>query len=278
MREADRYNALGNGFREDGLDEKALEAYDRAIALDPSWSNPWYNKGLLHKYAGNWRASFDCNLRAHELAPKDEAAAWNLGIAATALKDWRAARMAWKAFGIDMEISDEEIRTSYGMVPVRLNPGSDGEVVWGERIDPARVIIDNIPYPESGFRYKDIVLHDGAPAGKRMVSGREYSVFNVLGLFQASAFRTWTWEPDDDRHIKAVEEAIAAAGGHLEIWTRSVRILCKKCSEGAVHDEHDGEAGGEDGSLVIGVASPTEEAVAAINRTVLADQDGKIEA
>jgi hypothetical protein len=34
------------------------------------------------------------------LAPDDEAAAWNLAIAATALRDWTIARAVWNSLGL----------------------------------------------------------------------------------------------------------------------------------------------------------------------------------
>jgi hypothetical protein len=44
---------------------------------------------------------------------------------------------------------------------VRLNPQSSGEVVCGERLDPARLLILSVPLPESRHRFYDIVLNDG---------------------------------------------------------------------------------------------------------------------
>jgi hypothetical protein len=47
------------------------------------------------------------------------------------------------------------------------------------------------PLPESGFRFSDVVLHDGASAGTRASDGREHSVFSVLGLVEASDWSTY---------------------------------------------------------------------------------------
>jgi hypothetical protein len=79
-----------------------------------------------------------------------------LGIAATALHDWPEAAAT---------------------ACVRLNPQSSGEVVWGERLDPARLVILNVPLPESRHRFRDIILNDGAENGTRAVGGIQVPVF-----------------------------------------------------------------------------------------------------
>ena len=101
-------------------------------------SEHWYNAGLAAKYKGELTESLRCNQKAVELDPRNEAAWWNLGIAATALRNWPEARRAWRGFGIDVPPGDNEMRDAGQTACVRLNPSADGEVVWGERIDPAR--------------------------------------------------------------------------------------------------------------------------------------------
>ena len=86
---------------------------------------------------------------------KDKAAWWNLGIAATALGRWDVARSAWRGFGINMPKGDGPIDFPCGTCPIRINPDGDAEVVWAERIDPARAELLSIPFPESNHRWKD---------------------------------------------------------------------------------------------------------------------------
>lgn len=78
-----------------GDDLGALDAYLAAIRVQPQWDAPWYNKGLVHKYRGEWRESLEANLQASRLAATNEAAIWNTGIAATALGEWAQARQCW---------------------------------------------------------------------------------------------------------------------------------------------------------------------------------------
>ena len=97
------------------------------------------------------------NQRVLELDPSDEAAWWNLGIAATALRDWSEAGRAWKGCGIKCEARDGEVRAPIVTACVRLDPAGLGEVVWGQRLDPARMVILNVPLLESGHRFHDII-------------------------------------------------------------------------------------------------------------------------
>jgi hypothetical protein len=223
--------------------ELALAQYHRVLELDPRRPTTLYNIGLIHKYRGEWRDALHFNQRSIEFNPNDEAANWNLAIAATALRDWAAARAAWRRLGIPIDDGEGPIVADFGKTPVRLNPDSQGEVVWAHRIDPVRARIWNVPYPESGFRFGDVVLHDGAAVGSRESDGREYSVFNVLELFEASDWPTYEAEirVDRDEDAVALSEALDQADIPNEDWTTSVRNLCQQCSEGRVHEQHDHE-------------------------------------
>lgn len=221
--------------------DAALALYQRVLALDPNRSATLYNIGLIHKYRGQWRESQEFNRRSLALTPGDEAANWNLAIASTALHDWATARSVWRHLGILNEDGEGPIIDDFGMTPVRLNPDDDGEVVWARRLCPVRARIANVPYPESGYRFGDVVLHDGAPVGTRSSDGREYSVFNALELFEASAWSTYVAEVQisHETDAAALAAALDAADIPNEDWTANVQVLCRQCSEGRAHETHD---------------------------------------
>lgn len=129
------------------------------------------------------------------------------------------------------------------MTPVRLNPDDDGEVVWATRIDPVRARIESIPLPESGYRYFDIVLHDGAAVGYREVGEMEYPVFNALELFEKSSFETCAVRVsvNEQSDLERLEEISAESRCVIEDWTANIRALCRQCSEGTPHEHHDQE-------------------------------------
>lgn len=226
---------------DNGEIDAALMKYRDALALDFSRPATHYNIGLIHKYRSEWEESFRCNKRAVELDADDEASNWNLAIAATALGNWQVARGVWSRLGFSVEPGDTPIDGDFGVTPVRLNADGDGEVVWARRIDPVRTSILSIPFPSSGYRYGDVVLNDGAAVGHRVSNGKEYPVFNVLALLTPSAWHTFQVElhapvPGD---IEALEALCEGEGVKVDDWTSSVRFICKQCSEGTPHAEHD---------------------------------------
>ena len=85
-----------------------------------------------------------------------------------------------------------------GPVPIRLAERGGGEVVWSKRIDPARAVLANVPLPTSGHRCGDVVLHDGAANGYRLLRGKEVPVFDALACLQPSIFSTFIAEVQAD--------------------------------------------------------------------------------
>src|SRR5260370_20218699 len=98
--------------------------------------------------------------------------------------DWPEDSRAWKGCGMQFEASDGEVRMPTVTACVRLDPAGLGEVVWGQRLDPARMVILNVPLPESGHRFHDIILNDGDSNGTRVDEhGREVPVFDELSIW-----------------------------------------------------------------------------------------------
>jgi tetratricopeptide (TPR) repeat protein len=224
-----------------GEADEAIATYKMAIAADPMKSESYYNIGLIYKYRNEWNESLEFNQRAYSLDPQDEAARWNLAIAATALRDWKTARSAWHDQGLNFDSLEGPINSDFGQTPVRLNPTASAEVVWARRIDPVRARIESIPMPESGYRCGDIVLHDGAAVGYRMLGEHERPVFNVLELFEASSLSTFQLQIDLETREAADQllERFSAANIDVEDWTASFQTLCKQCSEGRPHEQHE---------------------------------------
>ncbi len=205
-----------------------------------NWTSAdWFDRGLDAKYAHDWPESLRCNQRAVELDSGNEGAWWNLGVAATALHDWAEARRAWKRFGVEMPEGGEESGALGMMACVRLNPGTSGEVVWGERIDPARIVLDSVPLPESGRRFRDIILHDGALNGTREFHGERVPVFDELVVWRESAYQTFrvVLELPNPGAGDRLAEICRERGLGLEDWS-TLRWICAECSRGdpGAHD------------------------------------------
>jgi hypothetical protein len=256
-----------------GDEQAALALYLESLALDRDQPSALYNVGLIYKYRREWKESLRYNRLAAELRPDDEATNWNLGIAATALREWRVAREAWRRAGIKVDGGDAPIVGKFGFTPVRLNGFEETdahvEVVWAHRLSPVTARIANIPTPEAGFRFGDVVLHDGAETGTRLYApGDERSVFNVFELFEPSDFVTYDVDlvAPDGEAIKALESACKVAGIEIEDWTENMQYLCKACSEGRAHEQHDHSPENDEWQVKrrIGLAFPDATKVHAI--------------
>lgn len=241
-------------------EDMAIEIYLQIIDLAPNWHLPYYNLGLAYKYKGNWSKSYEYNLKATALDPSDNPSWWNLGIASTVLEKWIDARKAWNHFGLNLKITNEEVRLDIGMTPIRLK---NGEVIWADRICPARARIKNIPYKASNRKYNDIILNDGAPTGKRISNGQEYPVFDELDLLQPSDFTTYALgvRIKNKESLERLDNICHNKGAAFENWTDSTVVLCKQCSEGIPHEAHDKDLPEErafDFEYHIAIATPKE--------------------
>jgi tetratricopeptide (TPR) repeat protein len=265
---ASRANDLGRQLKDQRRVAAAIHEYERAISIDPGWAVPFYNLGLLYKYEGEWALSLQANLRATELDPIDQASWWNLGIAATALERWDVARFAWRGAGVDVPEGEGPLDLPCGQTPIRLNPEGDAEVVWSQRLDPARARIESIPLAD--YCFGDIVLNDGAAVGHRLLGDRQVPVFNCLDLLEASPFSTWVvlvepagLAPVDPIHLERLQELAQERDLAAEDWSSSLQMLCKECSEGTPHDHDAGHAARVEanGTRRVAVAARTESEV-----------------
>ncbi|PKT69372.1 hypothetical protein CW362_29770, partial [Streptomyces populi] len=118
--------------------QRSADLYEQVLARFPDeepsavW---WYDAALAHKFLRNWDKALDLGREAAARSPRGEGdpAYWNLGIAATILRDWTTARDAWDGFGIELPEGEGEIAGRFGAACVRLDTDGEREVVWIER-------------------------------------------------------------------------------------------------------------------------------------------------
>jgi hypothetical protein len=170
--------------------------------------------------------------------------------------------------GVEVPAGVGPVEYPCGHTPIRLNPESEPEVVWADRIDPARAVLRSIPLPESGFLYGDVVLNDGAPVGYRKSGNTEVPVLNCLARLEPSPFTTWSIEvsaepgtsPGDAQlRLEDLAELATERGLAAEDWSKTLRILCRACSEGRPHSEHEHHRHGREGAHRIAIAARTAE-------------------
>jgi hypothetical protein len=222
----------------------AIPHAERATELAPTWDAPWSNLTVAYKHARRWKDVLTAHERVLALDPDgdNQGAHWNAGIAATALRDWKRARAAWRAAGLEIEEGDRPIDYPCGTTPVRVALDDEPEVIWTDRIDPCRAVILSVPLPDSDRRYGDLLLHDGEPRGKRQLGDRMVSVFDELDLLERSSYGTWEVivNAGSEDEVEALTRLFEGTDVGVEDWTGSVRLLCSRCSLGEPH-EHDGE-------------------------------------
>jgi len=258
-----------------GLLEQALARFDEGnfaaaaplyrsiLEVDGSLVGCWHDLGIVTKRLGLWEECRAVNRRALELKHDDEGAAWNLGIAGTALSDWATARHGWRTAGLEVPDGEGPLEMELGPVPIRVANDTNPEVVWCRRIDPARALVLSVPTAVTGRRYRDLLLHDGSSNGERLLDGRPVPVFDELAVLAPSPFSTYEARVEVERpeDVAGLESLVERAGGVSEDWTASVRYLCQACSEGNpdagehVHPFEDGW----NSSRTIGLAMEQDE-------------------
>lgn len=205
---------------------------------DPKHESWHYMRGLVHKYLRDWPTSLRHNLTALELSNEpDDATCWNAGIAATALGNWNEARRLWSLCGITLPGTEGPVDGDFGVVSIRLNAWGRGETLFARRIDIVRSRLLNVPLPESGYRFGDIVLHDGAKTGSRFDGETEVPVFNALERLTPSEFQTFTVfvECNSQTGLDALLNATAPGIGFSEDWTSGITYYCLRCSYNVPH-------------------------------------------
>jgi hypothetical protein len=257
----------------DLLDAKSL--FSQAIEVDALLGSPWFNLGLIYKINRQWPEAAICNRRSIEHGTSDQDPAfWNLGIAATATRDWETARAAWIGYGIDLEAGEGPIEIDFGSVAIRINPESTGEVVWAQRLDPARARIENIPMPGSGHSWHDIVLHDGEQRGERALGESMVPVFDELEPWESSGVTTWECNlVGDEEAIRNLGDQFHESGWAMEDWTASVRWLCRECSYGSLAAHKHGSLLFDPTGRHVGIASPSDVAARLLEEWVASSVD-----
>lgn len=225
-----------------------FEALLASAPEDPAYH---YMLGLVCKYLRDWPASLRHNLRALALQPDEEddaeAPRWNAAIAATALGDWAEARRQWTGCGIDVPGDDGPIDKNFGVASLRLEAWGQAETVFARRIDPVRAQIINVPLSDSGYRYGDIVLHDGASTGQRRFHQSMVPVLNALQRMEISEYPTFAVFVNCPQRtdLDALIEARVPGIAFVEDWTDSIVHYCLRCSHGAPH-RHDNDDSSKD--------------------------------
>ncbi|HFA51905.1 MAG TPA: hypothetical protein ENJ95_23050 [Bacteroidetes bacterium] len=197
------------------------------VRKSPDWSAPYAYLSHIYKGRTEWKPTLHYSLKAIEYNPFNEGTWENMALAATALEDWKTARQAWNQLGFKFKNIDEELRLDLGLVPVRLLPNTQPEIVEATRIGPARAIIESIPQPSSGRRYKDLVLLDSKPNKSFVLHGRKLGVFDELQVLKESLWRTYALIllTPSDKDVDILANLCEEAGLGFDNWSNAARFF-----------------------------------------------------
>jgi len=102
--ELEKLKRLGNDAYNDEEYDKAIEYYNQAIALDPTYDKAWYNKGDALRAVGDFEGAIECYDKALDLNPNQPGAWANKGVALGGLKRYdEAIKCCDKALRINPE-------------------------------------------------------------------------------------------------------------------------------------------------------------------------------
>lgn len=231
----------------------AVKLYKRIVKEARYWAEPVIRLGEIYKYRQEWKPALYYNKKAVSLDAGNQSAWWNLGIAATAMKKGRLARNVWAKFGMS---ADEP---SLGPVSVRLHSQGQFEILWASSLGPARAVIRNIPHPNSGRRYGDIVLFDNAVRGHHTSDAYRLPVFDELGLLKRSHYKTFSCvlQSPDSRDVKTLQRLCREENLGFEVWANASRAFASQYfGDTPEYYFHNFEAQPE---LLVAVASPDKE-------------------
>ncbi|MFQ5445381.1 MAG: tetratricopeptide repeat protein [Saprospiraceae bacterium] len=219
-REVVKYDRAGDVYN-------AVKLCKRVARLAPDWSAPFAYLGWIYKCRQEWKPTYHYSLRAVENNPFDDNTWEHLALAATVLKEWETARLAWNQLGFEFKESDEALRLNLGSIAACLNPGTHPEIVEASRIDPARAVIESIPQPSSGHRYQDLVLLDVKPNRYHHVKGRKIPVYDELQLLKQSPWRTFAvlLHTSSRKNVNTLAQLCNEAGLGFDNWSNAARFF-----------------------------------------------------
>lgn len=230
----DPYFLYHEGLRYEAEEDvyHAVKLYKQAIRHAPNWSEPHQRLGRLYRQRSEWKPTLHYSQRAVELDPNGATDSWHdLALAATALKRWRTARLAWNKLGYSFRLEDRALNLDMGIVALQLlHPTGQREIVWARAVDPARAVLDSVPHPGGEFRYGDLVLHDREPCGYRSVRGGTVVVYEVREILRRGRADTFgaLLHTANRRHLETLDRLCLDAEVGFDNWSGAIRQMTNR--------------------------------------------------
>jgi tetratricopeptide (TPR) repeat protein len=123
---AENYFNIAYSFGEKGEHVKAIEYYDKAIALNPNFEEAWFNKGFRLGKLERHEEAIECYNKAIALNPNDEEAWFNKGFVLGELGRHEEAIESYDK-AIALNPNDEEAWFNKGVVLEKLGHKDEAE-------------------------------------------------------------------------------------------------------------------------------------------------------
>ena len=120
--EASKYIINGNAYFNDGLFDKAIECYQKAIEIYPDFAGAYYNMGIAYYNKGNYEKAIECYQNAIEIYPLYARAYYNMGFAYSDKGNYEKAIECYQN-AIDIDPEDASAYNNMGIA--YLNKGMD---------------------------------------------------------------------------------------------------------------------------------------------------------
>ncbi|RLB54421.1 MAG: hypothetical protein DRJ42_09210 [Deltaproteobacteria bacterium] len=255
--EVQRANALRLVGREH--DEEAQLLFEAVLARstdDQQNAAALFDLGLFHKSRGRFAEAFDAFARARDAGFEGKNLFFNLAAAATALGRGEAARDAWAALGIDLEVNAAgmpygavpgpvEVRvptrgSGHGVAPVVPDEALSFEVVSVAPISPCHGVVQTPTLRDAPVDYGDVILWDGTPVAMKEVDGRAVPRFPLLEILRRGDERRFRFVALEQ--VAGDLDGLGAAlpdGAELFALEARVEVVCPRCAAGDAFVKHE---------------------------------------
>jgi hypothetical protein len=191
----------------------AVKLYKRVICLAPDRVAPYERLVSIYKSRCEWKSVLHYAKKALSLDAGLQQVWWDMGIAASALGKGRISRAVWQKFGAKARPGK--------LLALQIQRNGAFEIVWAQGVDPTKAILCSIPHPDSGLRYRDLLLFDREIVGYFMHGRRKMPVFPVLWRVKTSFFYTFccTLHNCNDSALRVFRQLCDDAEIGWEIWS-----------------------------------------------------------
>ena len=218
--EACRYDEAGDIYH-------AVKLWRLILKKDDQFAPAHRKLGQFYKSRGEWKPAYHFHKKLVALYPKEEAAWWNLGIAACALEKPRIMRSVIQKF------KGTKLPEKGQLQVVQVNHQAFFELLWVMVETPFSGYILSIPHPLSGLSYKDLVLFDRDITGYQIQRKKRIPVRPFLGQKKRSVYQAFSCLLHNPvkEDLDLLEGICVKEGLGFEIWSNSSMSMSTKQKE-----------------------------------------------